>query len=172
MPVFYAGERAFGTAQWWGGVHLDSNDRLKFTSVGSRFVRNLWIDCRCIQDKCLQEMHTHTRMNTDGWLVRYIAFPPYYGSTHHCLKKNGFQVVIALNRLKIGGQYLMLGQWMTAAIKIGSWVWLFHVTGGLFSSFSETLQPTCGCFLTNMDDWLWKSGLRERDGHIYFYLNG
>lgn len=42
------GEWAFGTAQWWGRVHLDSNDRLEFTSLASRFGRNLWIYYRCI----------------------------------------------------------------------------------------------------------------------------
>lgn len=42
------GEWALGTAQWCGRVHLDSNDRLKFTSVASRFGRNLWIYYCCI----------------------------------------------------------------------------------------------------------------------------
>lgn len=42
------GEWAFGTVQWCGRVHLDSNDRLKSTSVASRFGRNLWIYYCCI----------------------------------------------------------------------------------------------------------------------------
>lgn len=45
------GEQAFGMAQWWGRVHLGSNDRLKCTSAASRFWSNLWTDSCCIQDK-------------------------------------------------------------------------------------------------------------------------